>query len=87
MIKQFFDEFFKAIVPLYHAYQFQYIESFVDNLLPTLEIEDKHIVKMMEIKLATGDSEAAFIKLIDKSIDKMRRIKMVREKSLIIGFH
>ena len=71
LIDHFFDEFFKALVPLYHAYQFQYIESFVDNLLPTLHIEDIHIVKLMEIKLNTSDNETAFIKLIDQSIDRM----------------
>jgi hypothetical protein len=60
------------------------VESFVDNLLPLLEIKDEHIVKLVEIKLETPDSEISFIKLIDQSIEKMILCKQVREKSISI---
>ncbi len=60
------------------------MESFVDNLLPLLEIKDEYIVKLVEIKLETPDSEISFMKLIDQSIEKMILCKQVREKSISI---
>ncbi len=65
MIRPYFDEFFKALKPLYYSFQFQFVESFVANFLPLLEIKDAHIVKLYEIKLDTPDSEVSFMKLID----------------------
>ena len=65
MIRPYFDEFFKALKPLYYSFQFQFVESFVANLLPLLEIKDAHIVKLYEIKMDTPDSEVSFMKLID----------------------
>lgn len=71
IIRPFFDEFFKPLKPLYYSFQFQFVESFVENLLPLLEIKDSYIVKLVELKLDTPDSEVSFIKLIDQSIEKM----------------
>ena len=84
LIRPYFEEFLKAIKPLYYTFQFQFVESFVDNLLPLLEIKDEHIVKLVEIKLETPDSEISFMKLIDQSIEKMILCKQVREKSISI---
>ena len=64
-ISPYFEEFLKAVKPLYYSFQFQFVESFVDNLLPLLEIKDSYIVKLVEIKLETPDSEISFMKLID----------------------
>jgi hypothetical protein len=60
------------------------VESFVENLLPLLEIKDVYIVKLVEIKLETPDSEISFMKLIDQSIEKMLLCKQIREKSISI---
>ena len=43
---------------------FKYLESFFHSLLPTMQIADQHIVKLVALTNETADSEHNFTKML-----------------------
>jgi hypothetical protein len=50
-------------------------------MVPTLEVEDKHIVKLINIKSKVPDTNKTFMNILQDNIELLLRIKNVRELS------
>ena len=47
-------------------------------MVPTLEIEDRHIVKLINIKSKVPDTNKVFMNILQDNIETLLRIKNVR---------
>jgi len=47
LVRPYFDEFYEVLPTLYEKNTFKYFESFFYSLLPRMEIQDRHIVKLL----------------------------------------
>ena len=48
-------------------------------MVPTLEIEDRHIVTLINIKSKVPDTNKVFMNILQDNIELLLRIKNVRE--------
>ena len=58
---------------------FRYFETFFHSLLPTMQIADQHIVKLVALKNETPDSEHNFTKMLQDGIEILVRCMQIRE--------
>ena len=50
-------------------------------MLPTLEIEDSHIVKLINTKSQVPDTNKVFMNILQDNIETLLRVKNIRERS------
>ncbi len=58
---------------------YKYLESFFHSLLPTMQIADQHIFKLVALKNDTADSEHNFTKMLQDGIEILVRCMQIRE--------
>jgi hypothetical protein len=81
IIRPYFDRFYEDAIKVYQTQSFKYFENFVAHLLPRWEIQDKHIVKLVQMKNATPDTQSNLGKELQDSIEFLIRSREVREKA------
>ena len=79
LIRPYFSKFIDFLPVLYEKKSFKSVESYFHSLLPRLEIEDEHIVKLLSLKISIPDNNTNFANLVSEGIELMLRSKEVRE--------
>ncbi len=64
IIAPYFDKYYDEIPRLNKETTYKYLNTFFYSLLPTMQIADSHIVKLVQIKANTADSEHNFTKML-----------------------
>ena len=75
----YFDKFYDALSSLHKDHTYKYIETFFNLLLPRMQIEDSHIVKLMTIKSKVADTNNMYMLVLQDGIDNLIRSKVIRE--------
>lgn len=75
------EEFYKCLPTFQLHHGFKYIQTFFTSMLPTLEIEDRHIVALMHVKMSVADTNAMYQNVLQDAIEKLLKIKRIREFS------
>ena len=78
----YFDKFYDSLAELHSAHTYKYIEIFFSLLLPRMQIEDRHIVKLMTIKSKVADTNNMYMLVLQDGIDNLIRSKVIREFAL-----
>ena len=81
LIRPYFDKFYEVLPLVYEKSTFKYVETF-NSLLPRMEINDSHIVKLIALKLQTPDNNTNFANLLNENIELVMRSKQIREYAL-----
>lgn len=50
LCRPYFDKFYECIADFEQNHIYKYVEVFFECMLPTMEIEDRHIVQLLKIK-------------------------------------
>ena len=50
LVRPYINKFYEALPKIESEHGFKYLQSFNAYMLPSLEIEDSHIVKLLNIK-------------------------------------
>ncbi|CDW89925.1 aminopeptidase n [Stylonychia lemnae] len=79
IVQPYFDEFYEILPTIYEKTPFKYVESFFYSLLPRMEIHDRHIVKLLQLKNATPDNQSNFASLLSEGTELILRQKLIRE--------
>ena len=75
------EEFYKCLPTFHQKHTYKYIETFFAYMLPTIEIEDKHIVALMQVKMSVPDTNAMYQNVLQDAIEKLLKMKRIREFS------
>lgn len=78
IIAPYFDKYYEELPRLAKEATFRYLETFFYQLLPTMQIADSHIVKLVSIKANTPDSESNFTKMLQDGIEVLIRCMEIR---------
>jgi len=62
--RPYFDKFFDELRNIQAGTPYKYQEAFFYQLLPRYEIQDAHIVKLVELKNETPDNQATFANML-----------------------
>jgi len=57
IVREYFDKFFEVLPAIVDKQTWRYLENFFHAMLPTMEITDSHIVKLVALKNDTADSQ------------------------------
>ena len=79
IIAPYFEKYYEILPILNKGTSFKYLESFFHSLLPTMQIADQHIVKLVALKNETADSEHNFTKMLQDGIEILVRCMQIRE--------
>ena len=79
LVRPYFDMFYEVLPEIETKHGYKYLETFCGYMVPTLEIEDKHIVMLLNIKSKVPDTNKTFQNMIQDKIELLLRIKNVRE--------
>lgn len=79
IIAPYFDKYYEELPRLNKETTFKYLSTFFYSLLPTMQIADSHIVKLVKIKANTADSEHNFAKMLQDGIEVLVRCMEIRE--------
>ena len=55
---------------------------FMDTLLPTFEIKDEYIVKLVVLKQEIPDTDKGFVNKISDAIERLVRVREIRKYAL-----
>lgn len=55
IIAPYFEKYYEILPVLSKGSSFRYFETFFHSLLPTMQIADQHIVKLVALKAETAD--------------------------------
>lgn len=75
----YFDKFYDELGNLSGHHTFKYIDTFFYSMLPRMKIEDKHIVKLLEIKSKVPDTNSMYMNILQDGIELLIRSKTIRE--------
>ena len=77
------DKFYEALdgTNFSQDHSYKYLQAFFGQMLPTAIIEDRHIVKVMQIKQSTPDTLGAYTNQLQDMLEKLLRCKRVRDKA------
>jgi hypothetical protein len=81
LVRPYFDQYYDALPLIESQHGYKYLQAFTAYMLPTLEIEDKHIVKLINLKSKVPDTNKVFMNILQDNIETLLRIKNVREKA------
>ena len=73
IISPYFDKYYEVLPVLNQGTTYKYMSSFFYTLLPTMQISDSHIVKLVALKNNTADSEHNFTKMLQDGIEVLIR--------------
>jgi len=79
LVRPYFDKYYEALPDIESQHGYKYLQFFSNFMVPTLEIEDKHIVKLINIKSKVPDTNKVFQNILQDNIELLLRIKNVRE--------
>jgi hypothetical protein len=79
IIEPYFDKYYQEIVRMQGLVGRAYLTSFFHSLLPTMQIQDAHIVRLVAIKANTPDSDTSFTNMLQDGIEVLIRCKEIRE--------
>jgi len=77
--RPYFDKFYDVLKDMNTYLPFKYLQTFFRVLLPRMEVSDAHIVRLVELKLETADTQGPFGKVIQNGIESLLQSKNVRE--------
>jgi len=60
LVRPYFDRYYEVLPDIASQHGFNYLQYFSNVMLPTLEVEDKHIVKLANIKSKVPDTNKVF---------------------------
>ena len=78
MLKPYFTKFFEVLPDIAKSCSHRYLETFFYSLLPTYEVEDAYIVKLISLKTNTPDSQHGFRQMLQDGIEIMLRCAEIR---------
>ena len=79
LIEPYFAKFFAVLPEIAKSCSHRYLETFFYSLLPTYQVEDTYIVKLISLKTNTPDSQHAFRQILQDGIEIMLRCAEIRE--------
>lgn len=79
LVRPYFDKYYDVLPDIESQHGYKYLQYFSAVMVPTLEIEDRHIVKLMNIKSKVPDTNKTFMNILQDNIELLLRIKNVRE--------
>ena len=77
----FFDKFYDCLETMQDGHTYKYIETFFYSMLPRMQIEDRHIVKLMTIKSQVADTNSMYMNILQDGIELLIRSKKIRENA------
>jgi len=75
ILRPYFSEFYRVLPTIQKTKSLKFLENFMSYMLPTYEIEDSDIVKLVELKNDTPDNEATFANKLQDSIELLIKLK------------
>ena len=79
IVKPYFDLYYEELKVADSKYTTKFVEAFLGGMRPTMEITDSHIVKLVTIKGNVPDTNSAYKKQLEESIELLIRAKTLRE--------
>lgn len=79
LVRPYFDKYYEVLPLIESQHGYKYLQFFSNVMVPTLEVEDKHIVKLINIKSKVPDTNKTFMNILQDNIEMLLRIKNVRE--------
>lgn len=79
LVRPFFDRYFEIIPEIESQHGFKYLGMFCLDFYPTVEVQDKHIVKLANIKSKVPDTNKTFQNTLQNAIERCLRFKNIRE--------
>lgn len=80
--KPYFDMYYEQLKDLDGSFTTKFVEAFLHGMRPTMEITDTHIVKLVTLKGNIPDTNSAYKKQLEESIELLVRAKTLREMAL-----
>lgn len=81
LIRPYFSRFYEILPQLALDHGNLYVERFFFAMLPRLEIEDSHIVALLNIKAQVPDTNSVFMNMLQDGIELLIRQKNIRTKA------
>ena len=78
----YFDDFYDQLLNIQKNFSYKYLESFFYSMLPRIQIQDSHIVKLLHLKSKIPDTEQRFVNILQDGIEILVNTKMIQEKAL-----
>ena len=79
LVRPYFDKYFEVLPDIESKHGYKYLQFFSNFMVPTDEIEDRHIVMLINIKSKVPDTNKVFQNIIQDNIELLLRIKNVRD--------
>ena len=76
------DKYYDALVNLSHKQVYRYQQAFTMSLMPRSVIEDRHLVRLMNIKSQTPDNDKAYMDLLQEVLELLLRSNRVRAQAV-----
>jgi len=80
--KPYADKYYEELKDFDKKHSNKYVEAFMHNMRPTMEILDSHIVKLVAIKGNVPDTSSAYKKQLEENIELLIRCKTLREMAV-----
>lgn len=78
IISPYFDKYYEELPKLSELSSYRYFQTFFYSLLPTMQIADCHIVKLVSMKADTADNDKKFSTMLQDGIEVLVRCMEVR---------
>ena len=79
LIAPYFDKFFEVLPMLNEKTTYKYLNQFFNSMLPTTEIKDSYIVRLVALKNETPDRAKNFSSMLQDGIEILIRTMQLRE--------
>jgi aminopeptidase N len=79
LIEPYFDKFFEVLPEIAQKTTWKYLDTFFHMMLPTMQVKESHIVKLVALKNETPDSQLQFACLLQDGIEVLLRCKQIRD--------
>lgn len=79
IISPYFDKFYEVLPELSQKSPHRYFQTFFYSLLPTMQIADNHIVRLVSLKANTADQNKNFSSTLQDGIEVLIRCMEVRQ--------
>lgn len=82
LVEPYFDKYYEVLKDADGKYTTKFVEAFLHGMRPTMMISDTHIVKLVTLKVNVPDTNSAYKKQLEETIELMVRAKSLREMAL-----
>lgn len=79
--RMYAEKFYQCLPTLSQEHTYKFIETFFANMLPTLEIDDGHIVSLMHVKMSVADTNGMYQNVLQDAVERLLKMKRIREYS------